>query len=240
MDTQKKKAIVLQLFGSLGAITGFLSERIKNAICYWSHAVKGGTVLVDLSEVNSIDSLGMRALLETARMGNVEFCNPPSRTIAMFRSAKLNKESAVYSSVAEAVEKLNLEISRTLSEEGERRNFPRTEICAPTKFKIRSGNESIVFRGVITNISLAGVLIEYVDDCVGGRDFVLYRGMPIEDLELSSLKSGLTFNGTLTRLSDDHCQIGLGIRFRELTEQVKKPLAEYINNAGEVHLQPHG
>jgi anti-anti-sigma regulatory factor len=240
MDTQKKKAIVLQLFGSLGAITGFLGERVKNAICYWSDAVKGGTVLIDLSEVDSIDRLGMQALLETARMGNVEFCNPPPRTIAMFRIARLDKETAFYSSVAEAVEKLNLEISRPLSEEAERRNFPRTEIYAPTRFKIKRDNEYTVFRGVITNMSLAGVLIEYVEDCAGGRDFILSRGMPIEDLELSSLKSGLILNGTLTRISDDQCQIGLGVRFKELTEQVKEPLAEYINNAGEVHLQPHG
>jgi anti-anti-sigma regulatory factor len=216
MDTNtfpRKKAILLAVHGSL---CGFSGVELERAARYWSAAVTDGYVLLDLSRIEFTDSLGIRALLHAAELGNIAFCNPSHELREMFASLPPSSFLPFFESVAEAVDFLDLEISPSPADVPERRTAARVGVHIPTTFRAGDNGNRAVYHGVITNVSATGAFVEFLDRRQGDTEFPLAKGTRVEELELSSLAHGLVMRGVVARVSEDHSQLGVGVHFSEV------------------------
>jgi len=220
-----------------GRICGYSSDDFLRSVSYWSQAVKKGKVLLNLSKVDSIDSMGLEALAKVAAFKNVVLCNLSEELFEMLRSSKYSEQMRYYRTCEEAAQEFNLRLAPPLSATQERRSNQRVSVCAPTKFKICSGDQHMAFRGVVTNLSVSGALVEYLNKFNDSGSFAMAIGQPIEELELFNSKKGLTVGGALARLSSDHCQMGVGIRFGDLSESERGRIGEYIKDSCSTNLK---
>ncbi|MCX6355668.1 MAG: STAS domain-containing protein [Candidatus Aureabacteria bacterium] len=220
-----------------GRICGYSSNDFLRSVSYWSQALKKGKVLLDLSKVDSIDSMGLEALAKAAAFKNVVLCNLSEELFEMLRSSKYSEEVRYYRTCEEAAEEFKIRLAPPISATEERRSNQRVSVCAPTKFNIRSGDQHMAFRGVVTNLSVSGALVEYLNKFNDSGSFAFAIGMPINDLELFNTKKGLNVDGALARLSSDHCQMGLGVRFADLSEDERERIAEYIKDSSSTNLK---
>jgi len=230
INKHKKKAMVLTLRGRL---SGFLGEPTDRMIHYWANVADNGMVLIDLSKLDFVDSLGMEALKKASSIGNVAFCSPSPSIMEFMENAHLAPTVSIYDSIDEAIERLGLELSCSYEAIGERRRHPRMSICAPAKLTAIYSDHPVAFKGAVTNISLGGVLVEYLlrDDDAGPFMFTL--GMPIAQLDLSALRKGLMVDGTLARLDSQNYQMGLGINFSGLAEPNREAIRDYMRESAD-------
>ena len=233
MNRHKKKAVVLTLRGRL---SGFLGEAADRMIHYWANVADNGMVLIDLSKLDFVDSLGMEALKKASAIGNVAFCSPSPSIMEFMGNANSTPAANTYDSIDEAIERLGLELSCSYEASGERRRYPRVSICAPAKLTAIHADHPVAFKGAVTNISLGGVLVEYLLREHDARPFVFTLGMPIAQLDLSALRKGLVVDGTLARLDSQNYQTGLGINFSGLAEPNREAISNYMRESADGRL----
>lgn len=221
----RDEAVVLQLEGR---ICGYSSDDFIRSVTYWSQTFKSGKLLLDFSRVESIDSMGAEAIAELARRKNIVICSLPYELLRMLGKIKEELQMSSYGTVEEAMQRLKLRVHAPLSPE--RRHHTRVSVCAPTKFIIRSGDQEMAFRGVVTDLSEGGALIEYLNKCEDSANFAFAIGLPVENIELLGVKNGPVLRGSLARISNDHCQVGLGVRFDAIHTQQRNRIAEYIQD----------
>ena len=231
INRHKKKALVLTLRGRL---SGFLGESTGRMIHYWANVANNGMVLIDLSRLDFVDSLGMQAPKKASSIGNVAFCSPSPNVMQFMENANISPAVNTYDSIDEAIERLGLELSCSYEAIGERRRYPRGSICAPAKLTAIHGDHPVAFKSAVTNISLGGVLVEYLLREHDAGPFMFALGMPIAQLDLSALRKGLVVDGTLARLDSQDYQMGLGINFSDLAEPKREAIRDYMReSAGE-------
>jgi hypothetical protein len=197
-------------------------------ISYWANVANNGVVLIDLSKLDFVDSLGMAALKKASSLENVVFCSPSYSILEFMEGANISPAVNIYDSIEEAVERLGLELSCSYAATGERRRYPRVSICVPTKLTAIHESHPGTFKGALMNISLSGVLVEYLlrEDDAG--PFIFTRGMPIAHLDLSALRKDLVVSGTLARLNNQNHQTGLGISFSDLVQPKREAISDYV------------
>lgn len=218
-----EEAVILQIEGK---IYGYSSEDFIKSVAYWSWTYRNATVLLDFSKVESIDSMGADAIAALIEHHNIAICSLPHDLLRMLPETRYTLAANFYDTVEEAVKKLNVRVISPIS--SERRRHDRINVCIPTTFNLQSADRTMIFKGVVTDLSEGGALIEYLNKTDDSANIPFTSGLTISNMELVDMKSGTGLRGSLVRLSNDHCQMGVGVRFDTLNITERNLITAYV------------
>ncbi len=223
-----------------GDFVGPWAMRGKEEISRFVEREKPKNLLINLKSVETIDSLGVKAIVDNLTTdlncgvisGSYSVNEMFTRTETTSNVRFFKDEEEVIHYFAEELVKEN-SLPPTLEE---KREYTRLRTALPLQFwYIQEGSEaeSIIFHAIVTNLSQGGLYAEYLD-----MDASSENGAPLDpyDLKMLELKVKLPngdevqAEGKVVRIDQQSDQMGIGIEFYHISEQDKAKVMEFVRD----------
>ena len=218
-----------------GAFSGPWAIRGKERLSQVMGHAKDEKVILNLREVNGLDTLGAKCLLEHVadRKEAGVFCGstavmelishfPESKQLHMFRN-----ESEITSAFGQDL--------IAGSESKEQREYIRMETALPLEFYYEDEGEKIQFRAIITNLGEGGLFAEYIDLKVAEESLSRLDPYDLKVLQLKlSLpnKKTIQTEGRVAYRKLDGEQVGIGIQFSRIGEREQAEIRRFLKLHG--------
>ena len=216
-------------FSGPWAIRG--KERLSQAM---GHA-KDEKVILNLREVNGLDTLGAKCLLEQVA-GKKEvgvFCGSTS-VMELINHFLESKQLRIFQSEAEIISAFGHDLISG-SEPKEQREHSRMETALPLEFYYEDEGEKVQFRAIVTNVSEGGLFAEYIDLKVAEESLSRLDPYDLKVLQLKlSLpnKKTIQAEGKVAYRKLDGEQVGIGIQFSRIGEREQAEICHFLKLHG--------
>ena len=219
-----------------GDFVGPWAIRGKKDIQRFVESNKPKNLLINLKDVETIDSLGVKAITDNLEQETKNGVVSGNYSILEMFSALVQSGDIRFFKCEEEVvgffaEELVKEKSITPIEE--KRKFNRLKTACPMEFWYRDlEGEQILYRAIVTNISEGGLYAEYLDlEPSSGNP----KKLDPYDLQMFEIKiklpKGLEIRaeGKVVRIDFEGDQMGIAIQFYHLKEEDKRKLEKLIS-----------
>ncbi|MBI4971886.1 MAG: PilZ domain-containing protein [Candidatus Omnitrophica bacterium] len=231
-----RKVGEVEILDLKGDFVGPWAIRGKEDIQRFVETTKPRNLLINLKDVETIDSLGVKAIIDNLGggiksgivSGNYSVVEMFSRLVPTTEIRFLKDEDEVVHFFAEELVK-----ERTgLPPVEEKRKFPRLKTAFPLEFTFIDGEgEQMVFRAIVTNLSEGGLYAEYLDlepssanpKKIDPYDFkMLEMKIKLDD------DSEIHGEGKVVRTDLDGEQMGIAIQFYRISDEDRANIQRLI------------
>jgi len=238
----KRKIGEVEIIDLKGDFVGPWAIRGKEEIQQFVEREKPKNLLINLKSVDTIDSLGVRAIVDNL---SIEFkCGVISGNYSvneMFTRTETKSGVRFFKDEEEVIQHFAEELvsekdHRPLIEE--RRTYTRLKTALPLQFHYiqEDTKENIVFHAIVTNLSEGGLYAEYLD-----VDDIPENASQLDPYDLKMLDLTIKFpdeeeidaKGKVLHVNKEAGQLGIGIQFYEITPEAQAKIQHFIKGFGE-------
>lgn len=220
-----------------GDFVGPWALRGREDIHRFIEANKPENLLINLKDVETIDSLGVKAVMDNLGFGMKGGVVSSNYSLLEMFSELMHQEKGIqfFKGEDEVVRFFGEELvrERTISTIAEKRKFTRLKSAFPIEFSYTDRNgERIVFRAIVTNISEGGLYAEYLDlepSSGNPKKLDLYDFKMLEIKIKIPDKTEIRMEGKALRTDLEGEQMGIAIQFYRLSEEDKRRLQKLIS-----------
>ncbi len=198
-------------------------------------------LLINLKDVETIDSLGVKAIVDNLRHGTKSGVVSANYSVTeMFTRLVPSTEVRFFKDEEEVVRFFAEELvkERTGTPVEEKRKYPRLKTAFSLEFSFKDGEgEELVFRSIVTNLSEGGLYAEYLDlEPTSGNP----KKIDPYDLKMINMKIKLSdenqiqAEGKVIRTDMDGEQMGIAIQFYRLSDENRRRIQKLIQHEGTV------
>jgi anti-anti-sigma factor len=225
MRRQINSVAILEIEGD---VVGSWVRKLQNQI---GTLKETGTnkIIMDMKEVNSIDSFGISVILTSIKKDKVKirFSNVRYQVREMFDRSGI---ADIYDTKKEALESFGVSCSQMRAVKLKKRKYARKYAVIPAEvWFINQESEKIFCNATITNISGGGVFLEYID-CNSKFKKVNLEELLHTELELA-IPDSLELAGLrarVARLDRQIEQIGLGVEFTKVNPGIRERIINFV------------
>lgn len=214
-----------------GDFVGPWAIRGKEDIHRFIETNKPQNLLINLKDVETIDTLGVRAVMDNLGRGiKGGIVSGNYSLLEMFSEFVPEKEVQFFKGEEEVVKFFAEELvtEKTISTIAEKRKFTRLKSACPMEFSYTDQDgEQILFRAIVTNISEGGLYAEYLDlEPSSGNP----KKLDPYDFKMLDIKikvpdeAEIRIEGKVLRTDFEGEQMGIAIQFYRLSEENKRRL----------------
>lgn len=232
----KRRIGEVEILDLKGDFVGPWAIRGKEEIHQYLESHKPKSLLFNLKNVETIDSLGVRAIVDNLAVGAKSGVVSGNYSVAeMFSRLGSASEIRFFKDEEEVVNYFSKELVRetlVLPEREERRRFPRLKTALSLEFwYTREGGEKVFFRSIITNLSEGGLYAEYLDAEPTSENLKKLDPYDFKMLELRIKlpdESEIYAEGKVTRTDIEGEQMGIGIEFYRINDEDRSKIARFV------------
>jgi len=220
-----------------GDFVGPWAMKGRDEIQHFVEREKPKNLLINLKNVDSIDSLGVKAIVDNLDgdfkggivSGSYSVTEMFSRVEPPVRVQFFKDEEAVIEHFAEDLAKEGKGIPSVQ----EKRNYPRLRTALPLHFSYTKEDtqEQVVFHAIITNLSEGGLYAEYLDMNPGAENILQLNPYDFKmmDLEIKfPNEQSIHVYGKVLRTDKEGEQLGIGIEFYQISKENQALIQEFI------------
>lgn len=231
-----RKIGTLEILDLKGDFVGPWAIRGREDIQRFVEINRPRNLLINLKDVETIDSLGVKAIMDNLGGGMKSGIVSGNYSVSeMFTRLAPSTDIRFFKDEDEVVhffaEELVKERSGHIPVE-EKRKFPRLKTAFPLEFMFTDGTgEKIVFRAIVTNLSEGGLYAEYLDlEPSSGNP----KKIDPYDFKMLEMKIRLdddtviTAEGKVVRTDLEGEQMGIAIQFYRISDDDKSKVQKLI------------
>lgn len=217
-----------------GAFVGPWALRGRDEIAQYLKNRSSKNLLVNLRNLLSVDSLGVKAITENL--------SPEVRTglmignlsvMEMFYRVAKEKCLKFFKTDFEIVDYFGEDLVKwEESSFSEKRKHPRLRTALPLEFSCPDENgETVSFHAIVTDLSEGGLLVEYldVDQAFFGKTRLNPYDFRLLDMRIRLPGSvEILTRGKVMRTIMEGEQFGMGVEFREIQDEDKIKILEFL------------
>lgn len=230
----KRKIGVVHILDLQGEFVGPWALRAKEEIASFIKSHNTKNLLINLRGLKTIDSLGVKAVVDNLTgversalvVGNLGVMEMFSR-IAAARPLKFFK------SEEEIIHHFGEDLVRWEEKSyEEKRRHQRLKTALPLEFSYEeNGGETVFFHAVVTDLSVGGLLAEYLD--LSRESFGKLNldptGMRILNLKIKLAENHqIEAKGRVVRAVFESDQVGMGIEFSQISDADLKKITTFL------------
>ena len=217
-----------------GDFVGPWAIRGKEDIQKFVETRRPRNLLINLKDVETIDSLGVKAIMDNLG-GDIKsgIVSANYSVIEMFSRLGSISDTQFFKDEDEVVHFFAEELvkERTTSPIEEKRKYPRLKTAFPLEFWFTDvDGEKIVFRAIVTNLSEGGLYAEYLDlePSSGNPKNIDPYDFKMLEMKIKLPESDIHGEGKVIRTDTQGDQMGIAIQFYRISEEDRVKIQHLI------------
>ena len=230
---QQRRIGKVQIIDVKGDLTGPWALKLKSELSAILKNEVQNAVIINLSLLRQIDSLGVKVLIES--IGNRSECallNGNLSVMDMVNTVSLPHGVSVLRNEDDLVQRFGKYLVSDKPSESDKRKFARMHTALVLKFKCTDKKEKpLEFHAIVTNLSEGGLFAEYINiqDIERSQSAVNPFELQMLDLEVKlPNKQSIFACGKVVRRKLDGEQVGIGMEFYKIDKANKEKLQAFL------------
>lgn len=231
---QTRRIGEVEIIDLKGELVGPWALRGRESLAGVLTEVKAPSLLINLKELERVDSLGIKAIVDNMPKGGRAgiICGNVS-VMEMFNRLSCVEGLKIYRDEEKVVEEFGKELAKgDHGDFAEKRRFKRVNTALPLEFTfVNDDGENFVFRSIVTNLSEGGLFAEYLDMQSANASLELLDPYDFKMMNLTIRIPGgdtIKAEGKVVHQQKINEQIGIGIEFYKISEEEKKKIRRIV------------
>ncbi|OGW81316.1 MAG: hypothetical protein A3G33_00855 [Omnitrophica bacterium RIFCSPLOWO2_12_FULL_44_17] len=208
-----------------GSLTGPWALRGKDEMRYFVKSAETHQIVFNLANTEGMDSLGVKSLFEnipaddgiSVILGNRGVMNTLEHYCGNKRFRVFRNETEVIAALGDN----DVVRNPSVGTDADGRLSPRLRTSVPLEFYYKDDEDILLFKGIVTNMSLGGLFAEYIDLANPEQSLEGFDPKRMKTLQLVVFlphRKPLSLEGEVAHIHSSKEQLGIGIKFERLQQ----------------------
>ncbi|MBI3999712.1 MAG: PilZ domain-containing protein [Candidatus Omnitrophica bacterium] len=217
-----------------GAFSGPWALRGKDLLSETFGSNGGGTMVLNLREMTSLDTLGARSIFEAiSEKENIGILYGSEWVMDLMSRFLEGKRFRMFRDEQEILSAFGPHFVGTSSSRAEERTSVRLQTALPLKFYYEEAGEKVEFQAIVTNLNEKGLFAEYIDLKSAEKSLEHLSPYDLKLLHLILLLprgNAVHAEGNVVHRKLDGEQVGIGIQFSKIGLKEQEAIRNFLNS----------